>query len=124
SGWIEDRKTGRVLFGGAADAAWRSGLRAVLEGLTRAGVAVAVIRDTPRQFKSFAKCLADGGGSRCDRARSQALPASPDVDVAREFGDAVQVLDLSDRICTKAICPGMINGMVVYHDSEHLTATF
>jgi hypothetical protein len=124
SGLIADRKTGEVLRGGAADAAWRRGFRTVLTSLTRAGIPVVVIRDTPRTFKSFAACLAEGGGSACDRPRGQALGASPDLDVAREFGNSLAILDLSDRICDAAMCPTTRDGMLVYHDQNHLTATF
>ena len=124
SGWIEDRRTGEVLRSGAADAAWRNGFRDVLKTLTQAGVAVVVIRDTPRTFTSFAACLADGGGSACDRPRNEALGPSPDIDIAREFGEGVMILDLSDRICEAAMCPTTRDGMLVYKDQNHLTATF
>ncbi len=124
-GSIQDRLTGAVLQNDDADRAWREGFRTILDRLTRAGVTVVVIRDTPKAFKSFSNCLAQGGDTKCDRPRFQALPLdSPDVSVAKEFGRGVRIVDLTNRICDETVCPVTRNGMIVYQDHHHLTATF
>ena len=32
--------------------------------------------------------------------------------------------DMSDIICPNGICTGLLNGLVMYRDSDHLTASF
>lgn len=125
-GWVQDRTTGEVLKREAARRAWQQGLRSTLEILTQAGVPVVLIRDTPKAFKSFATCLAKGGGSACDRPRSHAVEAeSVDVAIAREFAArGVAVLDLTDRLCGRLVCPTMQANVVIYADYHHITATF
>ncbi len=125
SGSIEDAETGRRLLKGEADAQWRDAFRATLRRLTGAGVPVVVIRDTPQAARRFADCLATGGAERCGRPRAEALSGSGlDVEVARELAAGVGVLDLTDRICSGDFCPAEKDGMIVYLDRRHLTATF
>ncbi len=125
SGAIEDNVSGRRLLKGEADAQWREAFRATLRRLADAGVPVVVIRDTPQLSRRFADCLAAGWGERCGRPRAEALSGSGlDVEVAREFGASVGVLDLTDRICSGDFCPAERDGMIVYLDRHHLTATF
>lgn len=125
-GGLQDRRTGVPMLRDDARQAWQDGLRSTLERLASAGVPVVIVRDTPKAFRSFAACLAQGGGTACDRPRSQALePVPSEVVVAREFaGRGVTVLDLTERICGRAVCPAMRDKMIVYADHHHVTAAF
>lgn len=125
SGWILDKSNNAVLFNENARAVWRDGFRRLLALLVTSGLRVVVIRDTPTAYKSFAACIGTGGGTICDRPRDQALdPKSPDIEIAREFGSAVEILDLSDRICDFDTCPASRKDKVLYLDRHHLTASF
>lgn len=125
-GRTQDRKTGKLLKHEAARREWRKGLRLTLEALAQAGIPTVMIRDTPKAFKSFAACLANGGGQACDRPRQQAVEAEPiDVATAREFATrGLTVLDLTDRLCSPRVCPATQAGTFVYSDYHHITATF
>lgn len=116
------RDTGRVEFGAEAEILWDAGLRAVLDRLVEAGIAVVIIRDTPRASKTFAKCLAAGGGAQCDRPRAQAV--TDGAAHASPTGPGIEVLDLTDRICGPKACPVLKDNMVVYSDYHHLTSSF
>jgi hypothetical protein len=93
---------------------------------------VVLIRDTPRPGFHVPACLArasSGGVSStqpCPYFLSEAvLPAAFDLErQAAERRPGTAVLDLNDAICTGAICPVQKDGVVLFHDSQHLSATF
>jgi hypothetical protein len=84
-----------------------------------------IIRDTPTAFKSFAKCLASGGGAQCDKPRAHAVEHNSEVlRIARENTGLVETLDFTDRICGAKFCPTVTDKMIVYLDYHHLNATY
>jgi peptidoglycan/LPS O-acetylase OafA/YrhL len=102
---------------------WAEGFRKVIARLLAAGVQVVVIRDTPMADPAYRICLRKGGN--CVTPREVALPDAPiDAEVARSFGDRVTLLDFTDSICDEAECPVMRNGIVVYRDRNHITASY
>lgn len=123
-GWIMDRDTDRILQGQLADTAWREGLRRVLSRLVAAGVHVVLIRDTPTISRELYECLEGGGGVACAEPLATAFPSHSDLDVAGQFGDRVQILDLTKALCGALACPILKRNMIVYLDEHHLTATF
>lgn len=124
SGWLADPETGKVLTGDDAKNALRRGFTNVVEILLDAGLHVVVLRDTPRMYKSFRDCLAVNSGD-CGRPRQEALDNSELERAAIEpFGAKVELLDLTDGICAPSSCPAEKNGVIIYRDSNHLTATF
>ncbi|MCB1521843.1 MAG: acyltransferase [Hyphomicrobiaceae bacterium] len=123
-GWILDRNTGEVLSGRRARNAWTSGMIASMEKLRSSGIDVVMIRDTPRTFQSIAQCISAGGGTKCDRPRAQAVRRDvPERDVVERLSH-VRLYDFTDRICDRESCPATRDGMFVFRDPHHLTATF
>jgi peptidoglycan/LPS O-acetylase OafA/YrhL len=109
---------------------WRNGTTRMLEELTRAGINIALIEDIPRPGIDIPNCLAmaawKGTGScgpflRSTHEDGNAIRGLEDA--ARQF-PGVSVLNLSDQICRGEYCDAIRDGVVVYRDDSHLTATF
>lgn len=80
----------------------RAGMERTVRRLADAGIAVIIVRDTPRMTTSMALCYSRGGGSACDLTRERAQPKPwIDVEVALAFptGSSVHLLNLTDQIC-------------------------
>ena len=62
------------------------------------------------------------------RARSPTRSAFTDhlgrVEAAAAKASGAAVIDLTPRICVEDPCPVVVNGMIVFRDIGHLTATF
>ncbi len=124
SGYLLDPVTRRVAIDQTAAQLWRIGYADVVRRLSEANIKVVLIRDTPRTLPTYADCLVDGGGARCDRSRSEAVAETPpEREVLRGIPD-VALLDLSDRICTSKTCPLLREGRLIYRDSNHLAEPF
>jgi hypothetical protein len=91
-----------------------------------------VIRDTPRPGFNVPACLArafSGGAPStqpCPYFLSEAvLPAALELERRAVEGRAgTALLDLNDAICAGVICPVHKDGVVLFHDSQHLSASF
>jgi hypothetical protein len=107
---------------GAADSFLRE-WRAMPRGLDR----IVVIRDNPFNLKidcvERSVELTHAPLSSCDNPRDKALPPDPAVEAASRFPKA-QVIDLTDLYCGSAVCPGVIGGVSVYYDDNHLTPLY
>jgi hypothetical protein len=120
---IYDPMTGALLDKPKAEAEWRDGMRRTLRRFLDAGASVAIIRDIPTAKADYRRCLIAGGP--CTNPRDAAIAEPPlDAQLLREFGGRVMVLDFTDEICDGALCPAMRNGVIVYRDTTHLTATY
>jgi peptidoglycan/LPS O-acetylase OafA/YrhL len=116
---------GRHPFDESLDA-WRDGFVAMLRRLAGRAERLAVIADTPRHADDPLECLA--------RSRSiEACPSSRDAvvddgysaleaDAARDGG--ALFLSATDWLCPGASCPLVMGSVLVYRDTQHLTATF
>lgn len=118
-----DPATDSILTKDLAAKAWLEGFRNTLRRLTSAGVHVWVIRDIPKADDDYRACLLTNLNCATPRKQALAYPAI-EVEVAREFGALVKVLDFTDEICDPSRCPVIRDGVVVYQDSHHLTATY
>jgi peptidoglycan/LPS O-acetylase OafA/YrhL len=115
-----------------AQARWRRGLEASLDKLGRVSGHVAVIRDTPRPGFHVPACLARAdprGGKRVSlctfRLSESMLADAVNVERAAAGGRAnVSLIDLTEVICASATCEVERDGVVLFHDSQHLSATF
>ena len=125
SGSIADRSNGHVLHERDAASEWARGFKTVLQRLTQAGIEVVVIRDTPQASRDYAECFAVSAAvEACSRLRSQAVTGGlPEVEIVRHF-PTVKILDLTDSICEPAVCPVEKDGILIYRDNNHLTATY
>lgn len=110
---------------------WRDGIRSTLEVLSRAGIAVAVLRDTPFARRDIMRCLSRqaAGGRTSDACGSLRQDGLRDdvVALVREaaYGlPGVEIVDLSDRLCDQRVCPAVIEGLIVYRDAGHINDRF
>jgi hypothetical protein len=89
---------------------------------------IALLADTPISRYDVPACLSRNLKDirRCASDRAYALGAKPNARqrVAARLTGATLV-SLSDVICPgKGRCPAVVDGMIVYRDDHHLTATF
>jgi peptidoglycan/LPS O-acetylase OafA/YrhL len=122
---IVDRSTGQLIGPSKAGAEWQAGWSRTLDVLSRAGVTVAVLRDTPWPGKDMASCVAQNSTnpSACDVTRAALDKPIYDVGMTKGVARAHEV-DLSDILCDKTTCPATHGKYLVYRDTNHLTATF
>lgn len=124
SGRLIDRDSGQLIFGEKAIDEMQKGLAETLGKLTGAKLRVVVLRDTPSMYRSFRECLI-ANSAVCGRPRNEALGSSERaVSRVETFGTKVKLMDLTDVLCDQSFCPAETNRMIVYRDSDHLTATF
>ena len=109
---------------------WRRGLRRTYERLTGAGLPVVAIRGTPRTWFDVPACLSRqaarlpfAGPCSYERARSLS-PAALEAQAAAARGLPIRFVDMNDQICPTRECGVVRNGVVVFTDDNHLTASF
>jgi peptidoglycan/LPS O-acetylase OafA/YrhL len=113
------------------DAAWRNGIKSVLENLSESSQRVLVLRDNPGASFNIPSCLA------VRLWRPSFIPSTPcefpapQTSKVYEFQLAAEAqlknvftADMSYIICPNGVCTGLRNGLVMYRDSNHLTASF
>jgi hypothetical protein len=109
---------------------WRHGLRRTYERLAAAGVRTIAMRDVPRTGFDVPACLSRRAASlpfarECTYERRTSLaPRAVSAQDAAARGLPVQVVDMNDQVCATARCPVVVDGIVVYTDDNHLTASF
>jgi hypothetical protein len=123
-------ESGRLAGRRFAPAEWEAGARRTLLRLDSLGIQVFVLLDTPSLLQPAPLCLSRAAlrGSRdeCGTARTAALDA-PFMRAERRAAAGlrhVTVLDLSDLFCGPVDCGPVGDGIIIYHDHDHLTATF
>jgi hypothetical protein len=110
--------------------AWGRGLRRTYARLAAAGIPVVVIRGTPRPGFDVPTCLSRRAAGlpfagACTYRRSDAvLPAAVAAQTAAAAGLDVRFVDMNDRICDRPQCHPVRDGVVVFTDDNHLTASF
>jgi hypothetical protein len=126
--------------GGAEDALatlsfseWGQGLRRTLEILDNAGLRTVLLRDAPRLGFDVPTCLSRVAAhprlyseSQCSVSAATALSEGvwhTEVNATQQLSH-VSALDLSKQFCAGLQCPSMLNGVVVYWDADHITASF
>jgi hypothetical protein len=113
------------------EAEWREGISAVIKELAEASQTVLILRDTPSADFDVPTCLA----RRLWRPAFIPSPAcvfrAPEASkiydfqrlAARRYGN-VTVVDLSQKICPGGVCAAEQDNLILYRDSNHLTASF
>lgn len=112
-------------------AEWRKGISTVVASLAESSQKVLILQDTPRPNFDVPTCLAR------HQWRSAVLPSEP-----CEFGLSatsnvhehmrlagrpyinVVTADLSPMICNESVCRSEQKNVIIYRDSNHLTASF
>jgi peptidoglycan/LPS O-acetylase OafA/YrhL len=89
---------------------------------------VVMFDDTPRPFMNVPECLSKNPNQadKCAVPWTTAMYKQPLRDARKR---AVQAgggtfVDVEPWFCTSTVCPPVINGMVVYMDHAHVTATY
>jgi hypothetical protein len=109
---------------------WRDGARSTLRSLNSAGIRTIVVADVPRASFDIPNCLsraalhgwsADACGLGPESLDHAVMNA--DLDATRGLPLAA-FLDMSDLIFGRSSGAPVINGLVVYADSNHMTASF
>jgi hypothetical protein len=109
---------------------WRRGLRRTYERLIAAGLPVVAIRGTPRTWFDVPACLSRRAAGLpfarpCTYSRARALaPAALAAQAAAARGLPIRFVDMNDQICATSECGVVRNGVVVFTDDNHLTASF
>ena len=101
----------------------------LLTHLTRAGLKVVIIRDTPAPLnaaESTPDCVgrSPGNYAGCNGTPSAWIGADPLAEAARAINNPrVSVIDLNKYLCSAQTCPAVIGGVIAYLDIDHLTST-
>ena len=102
-----------------------SGFASMWRELADGGTRIFAIRDTPFMPFDVPDCLARRGatGERCSALRPAVLkPIDPLVQAAHTVN--ATVIDMNDEICAVDRCQAVVGNILVYQDSNHLTATY
>jgi hypothetical protein len=86
-----------------------------------------LIVDTPYAKIDVPGCLSahqDDIDACAIPARTAFLDHLGDVEATAAKASGAAVIDLTSRICIGRPCPVVVNGMIVFRDHSHLTATF
>ncbi|GAB3141676.1 SGNH hydrolase domain-containing protein [Micromonospora sonneratiae] len=122
---IRDEKQ---LSGSEGQSAMANGLRRSWSVLVETGVPVVVLRDTPHMNVDVPECVAKHPErlTKCSAPRSLALRAGGGVaqEEAADGLKGVHLVDLNDAICPGDRCAAVIGGVLVYRDTNHLTASY
>jgi peptidoglycan/LPS O-acetylase OafA/YrhL len=97
-----------------------------LDQLRQDGAPIVYLADTPLPGKDIPVCISGAldDWSQCAFPRQSAL--SPDQVVVQALTGRQQqlnVVDLTSYLCPTAICPAVRNGILLYRDDSHITAT-
>ncbi|MFC6015620.1 SGNH hydrolase domain-containing protein [Plantactinospora solaniradicis] len=122
-------RDGRTLLAGAdADEALAEGMRRTWSRLTAARVPTVVLRDVPILGMNSGMCVSANTKrlTRCVTPRRAALATGAGAAQAAAVDklDRVSLIDLNSAICPARKCAPVIGGVLVYRDSQHLTATY
>ncbi|MFJ9949794.1 acyltransferase family protein [Kitasatospora sp. NPDC091207] len=112
-------------YGSQAERA--EGWSRTLDRLSAIGAPLAYLGDTPMPGKDIPTCLAasDGRSDACFFPRETAFEQDPLLDTGLADRYRVRVLDLGPLLCpgTGPDCPAVLEGVVLYRDSGHITDT-
>ncbi len=109
---------------------WRRGLRRTYERLSTAGVPVIAIRGTPRTWFDVPACLSRRAAGllrshACEFELAGSLSkVATDAQTEAARGLHVGFVDMNDQICDSARCAVVKNGVIIFTDDNHLTASF
>ena len=118
---------GRVLIGPESENLLVQGYRSLWKKFQDKGTKVVVLADTPTPKINVPDCVAENTDSltKCTypRGSSNASEGSAMTEAARSTPD-VTFIDLTDAICPTEQCATVIGGVIVWRDSNHLSATY
>jgi hypothetical protein len=93
-----------------------------------AGNRLAVVADNPETTQDAIACLTrsqfGANEEACGIARSHALKSRDSLVVAADRTPGAIVVDLTRYYCNPDWCPSVVGNVIVYRDTNHITATF
>ncbi|UKA65616.1 acyltransferase [Arthrobacter sp. FW306-05-C] len=100
-----------------------------LEGVqpfAHAGIEVVGIRDNPRFTFNMPQCAQRHGAAApaCNPALAESLVEPSPLENYRGKLPGLHLMDMSDFICARGVCPAVVGNVYVYKDDNHLTRTY
>lgn len=100
-----------------------------LEGvrpLADAGIEIIGIRDNPRFTFNMPECIQRNGpdAPECSVSLEKSLASPSPLESYAGQVQGLHLMDMSDFICARGICPGVVGNVYVYKDDNHLTRTY
>jgi hypothetical protein len=105
---------------------WRKGLAHTIQALPAASHAL-VLADTPYPGIEVPVCLANHPTNiaACERSRAKMVAHAHAAGERRTaLAHKASFADLSGRVCSYDPCPAIVDGLLIYRDHSHLTATY
>jgi peptidoglycan/LPS O-acetylase OafA/YrhL len=110
---------------------WQDGLHSTLAFLDSHGISTLLLADIPRAQFDVPVCLSRAAAhswaiQECLLPRNTSLNESADqAEASAAIGfHTVSRADFTNKFCVGSICQSVVNGEVVYRDSNHMTSTF
>jgi peptidoglycan/LPS O-acetylase OafA/YrhL len=103
------------------------GYESYFRQLGEAGIPVIAIRDTPPQQRNIPTCVFSPwvrDPDSCASPRAAVLNEARFAAAAARMPQGVELVDMTDRLCGEARCDAVRDGLLIYRDSHHLTATY
>jgi hypothetical protein len=131
--FVSQHSGGRVLHAPSrsAEATRVAGYLQAWTSLPRTVQQIFVIRDTPRNTRGTAACVAAAVRARrppgiaCAVPRRSAVRPDPAAVAARRLSSPrVRLMDATRYMCSPRLCLPVIGGALVHKDIDHLTQTF
>nr|WP_260323732.1 acyltransferase family protein [Arthrobacter sp. MAHUQ-56] len=100
-----------------------------LEGVkpfAEAGIEIVGIRDNPRFTFNMPECAQRNGANAaaCNPSLSESLVDPSPLENYRGKLPGLHLMDMSDFICARGVCPAVVGNVYVYKDDNHLTRTY
>ena len=110
---------------GASERRLRAGYRSVLAGLDRVSRRIAVVGDVPQHMDDADDCVAAHPDNleACALTQADARAPQPLMHAARGIAH-VRRIDPTPQFCPREECPAVIGNVLVYRNSNHITATY
>ncbi|HEX6681445.1 MAG TPA: acyltransferase family protein [Candidatus Limnocylindrales bacterium] len=102
------------------------GWDSTLDKLKTVGVPIVYLRDSPYPSKDVPDCVSGMpiGGTKCDLVKADTLYPDGMADLIREGKrPGVHLLDFTNALCPLEKCQVVIDGILVYKDHSHISAT-
>lgn len=95
--------------------------------LREADIRVAALGDTPRPGINIPECILSNEGKLTECSVERATALRNGLEAQRTSADIVgdvPILDMTNQICPQEKCAVVIGGVLIYRDTNHLTATY
>ncbi len=102
-----------------------AGYREAWQPLIERGAKVVALRDNPQMTETMLLCWNEAvlDASNCAGPRDEMLHPDYSQQAATDFTGAF-ALDLTDLYCDSQTCPSQRNGIYIYRNADHLSATY